>query len=150
MTIQIWVRYYELFIIIYYSTNYSVLLSVLSDEDPEPARPGVHEESCVSSAGGVLRSGDSWKHNACSSCVCRDGIVRCFSQQCPLAACRVPVLRKGQCCPQCMLGTCVCTDPAGIYHERERITIAQSRQKMLHLIIRINNLLKFFLLEFNV
>ncbi|KAK2879228.1 hypothetical protein Q8A67_020019 [Cirrhinus molitorella] len=60
-------------------------------------------QSCVSSAGRILQEGDSWKPNACSSCVCRNGSVRCFSQQCPKAKCRVPVLRKGQCCPQCML-----------------------------------------------
>ncbi|XP_016144905.1 cysteine-rich motor neuron 1 protein-like [Sinocyclocheilus grahami] len=74
-------------------------------DDLEPPRPvnSSLQELCVSSAGEILRSGDSWKPNACSSCVCRDGNVRCFSQQCPLADCRVPVLRKGQCCPQCML-----------------------------------------------
>ncbi len=90
--------------------NALIIVCLLSEEDLEPPRPGLHQEFCVSSAGGILRSGDSWKPNACSSCVCRDGSVRCFSQQCPVADCRVPVLRKGQCCPQCMLGTCVCTD----------------------------------------
>ncbi|XP_042599024.1 cysteine-rich motor neuron 1 protein-like [Cyprinus carpio] len=71
--------------------------------EPPRAVNSSHQEFCVSSAGEILRSGDSWKPNACSSCVCRDGKIRCFSQQCPLADCRVPVLRKGQCCPQCML-----------------------------------------------
>uniref|UniRef100_A0A9J8BIA6 Cysteine-rich motor neuron 1 protein n=1 Tax=Cyprinus carpio carpio TaxID=630221 RepID=A0A9J8BIA6_CYPCA len=69
------------------------------EDKPEPLRP----EFCVSSSGEILQAGDSWKPNACSSCVCRNGSVRCFSQQCPAADCRVPVLRKGQCCPQCML-----------------------------------------------
>ncbi|XP_043088267.1 cysteine-rich motor neuron 1 protein-like isoform X2 [Puntigrus tetrazona] len=76
-----------------------------SEEDLESLNPfnSSLQESCESSSGEILRSGDSWKPNACSSCVCLSGSVRCFSQQCPLAACRVPVLRKGQCCPQCML-----------------------------------------------
>uniref|UniRef100_A0A8C1M845 VWFC domain-containing protein n=1 Tax=Cyprinus carpio TaxID=7962 RepID=A0A8C1M845_CYPCA len=70
--------------------------------EPPRAVNSSHQEFCVSSAGEILRSGDSWKPNACSSCVCRDGKIRCFSQQCPLADCRVPVLRKGQCCPFCL------------------------------------------------
>ncbi|XP_073683597.1 cysteine-rich motor neuron 1 protein-like [Garra rufa] len=72
-------------------------------EDKQRPVNGSRQESCVSSAGEILRDGDSWKPNACSSCVCRNGSVRCFSQQCPAADCRIPVLRKGQCCPQCML-----------------------------------------------
>ncbi|XP_016111458.1 cysteine-rich motor neuron 1 protein-like [Sinocyclocheilus grahami] len=72
---------------------------VCPEDKLEPLRP----EFCVSSSGEILQAGDSWKPNACSSCVCRNGSVQCFSQQCPAADCRVPVLRKGQCCPQCML-----------------------------------------------
>uniref|UniRef100_A0A4W6DVL0 VWFC domain-containing protein n=1 Tax=Lates calcarifer TaxID=8187 RepID=A0A4W6DVL0_LATCA len=47
----------------------------------------------------------SWKANACTSCTCNNGTIQCFSQRCPAANCRVPVLRKGQCCPHC-LGKC--------------------------------------------
>ncbi|XP_016329661.1 cysteine-rich motor neuron 1 protein-like isoform X2 [Sinocyclocheilus anshuiensis] len=70
---------------------------------PEDKLETLRPEFCVSSSGEILQAGDSWKPNACSSCVCRNGSVQCFSQQCPAADCRVPVLRKGQCCPQCML-----------------------------------------------
>ncbi|KAI4902048.1 hypothetical protein NFI96_033099 [Prochilodus magdalenae] len=59
-------------------------------------------EYCISSDGDVLLAGDSWKPNACTSCICNNGTVQCFSQRCPTANCRVPVLRKGQCCPHCL------------------------------------------------
>uniref|UniRef100_A0A3Q3JSW6 Cysteine-rich motor neuron 1 protein n=1 Tax=Monopterus albus TaxID=43700 RepID=A0A3Q3JSW6_MONAL len=52
--------------------------------------------------GDVLLAGDSWKANACTSCTCNNGTIHCFSQRCPAANCRVPVLRKGQCCPHCL------------------------------------------------
>ncbi|XP_067223297.1 cysteine-rich motor neuron 1 protein-like [Chanodichthys erythropterus] len=78
--------------------------SVCPEDKLEPLLPvnSSRQEYCVSSNGEILLAGDSWKSNACTSCTCRDGSVRCFSQQCPAAGCRVPVLRKGQCCPQCL------------------------------------------------
>ncbi|XP_073784068.1 cysteine-rich motor neuron 1 protein-like isoform X2 [Danio rerio] len=63
---------------------------------------GGQQDFCVSSSGEVLRAGDSWKENPCTSCTCRNASVQCFSQRCPSVHCRVPVLRKGQCCPQCL------------------------------------------------
>ncbi|KAF7704209.1 cysteine-rich motor neuron 1 protein-like isoform X1 [Silurus meridionalis] len=59
-------------------------------------------EYCISSDGDILLAGDSWKPNACTSCICNNGTIQCFSQRCPAAKCKVPVLRKGQCCPQCL------------------------------------------------
>ncbi|XP_055719046.1 cysteine-rich motor neuron 1 protein-like isoform X1 [Salvelinus fontinalis] len=60
------------------------------------------QEYCISSEGDVLLAGDTWKANACTSCTCNNGTIQCFSQRCPPANCRVPVLRKGQCCPHCL------------------------------------------------
>uniref|UniRef100_A0A1A7Y0S3 Cysteine rich transmembrane BMP regulator 1 (Chordin like) n=1 Tax=Iconisemion striatum TaxID=60296 RepID=A0A1A7Y0S3_9TELE len=60
------------------------------------------QQYCITSKGEVLIAGDSWKANACTSCTCNNGTVQCFSQRCPAANCRVPVLRKGQCCPHCL------------------------------------------------
>ncbi|XP_069773514.1 cysteine-rich motor neuron 1 protein-like isoform X2 [Narcine bancroftii] len=57
---------------------------------------------CMSSDGNILLVGESWKPNACTSCMCGDGAIQCFSQTCPAATCRLPVLRKGQCCPYCL------------------------------------------------
>lgn len=60
------------------------------------------QEYCITNDGDVLLAGDSWKANACTSCACNNGTIQCFSQSCPAASCRVPVLRKGQCCPHCL------------------------------------------------
>ncbi|KAK7904977.1 hypothetical protein WMY93_017584 [Mugilogobius chulae] len=60
------------------------------------------QEYCITSDGDVLLAGDSWRANACTSCTCNNGTIECFSQRCPAASCRVPVLRKGQCCPHCL------------------------------------------------
>ncbi|RXM95685.1 Cysteine-rich motor neuron 1 protein, partial [Acipenser ruthenus] len=62
-------------------------------------------EYCISSEGEILLAGESWKANPCTSCTCSNGTIQCFSQSCPPAFCRVPVLRKGQCCPYCLDGT---------------------------------------------
>lgn len=71
------------------------------------------QEYCITNDGDVLLAGDSWKANACTSCTCNNGTIQCFSQSCPAASCRVPVLRKGQCCPHC-LGERLCWGPAGL------------------------------------
>ncbi|MBN3290083.1 CRIM1 protein, partial [Polypterus senegalus] len=60
------------------------------------------QEFCVSTNGEISLAGESWKENPCTSCICNKGTIRCFSQGCPQAFCRIPVLRKGQCCPQCL------------------------------------------------
>ncbi|XP_060789927.1 cysteine-rich motor neuron 1 protein-like isoform X3 [Neoarius graeffei] len=60
------------------------------------------QEYCISRDGDILLAGDSWKPNACTSCICNNGTIQCFSQRCLAAKCKVPVLRKGQCCPQCL------------------------------------------------
>lgn len=67
------------------------------------------QEFCITAEGDMLQAGDSWKANACTSCTCNNGTIQCFSQRCPAASCRVPVLLKGQCCPHCLgtfLGGC--------------------------------------------
>uniref|UniRef100_A0A3P9ICL6 Cysteine-rich motor neuron 1 protein n=1 Tax=Oryzias latipes TaxID=8090 RepID=A0A3P9ICL6_ORYLA len=60
------------------------------------------QQYCLTVEGEVLLAGDSWRTNACTSCTCNNGTIQCFSQRCPAANCRVPVLRKGQCCPHCL------------------------------------------------
>lgn len=82
--------------------------SVPADETQSPLLPvnSSQQEYCITNDGEVLLVGDSWKANACTSCTCNNGTIQCFSQSCPPANCRVPVLRKGQCCPHC-LGECL-------------------------------------------
>lgn len=60
------------------------------------------QQYCITIEGDVLLAGDSWRANACTSCACNNGTIQCFSQRCPAVNCRVPVLRKGQCCPHCL------------------------------------------------
>ncbi|CAB1331095.1 unnamed protein product, partial [Coregonus sp. 'balchen'] len=59
---------------------------------------------CRNEEGDIFLAAESWKPNTCSSCVCLDGQISCFSESCPPVGCARPVLRKGQCCPYC-LGT---------------------------------------------
>uniref|UniRef100_H2UFE2 Cysteine-rich motor neuron 1 protein n=1 Tax=Takifugu rubripes TaxID=31033 RepID=H2UFE2_TAKRU len=74
------------------------------DETQSPLLPvnSSQQEYCITNDGDVLLAGDSWRANACTSCTCNNGTIQCFSQSCPAASCRVPVLRKGQCCPHCL------------------------------------------------
>ncbi|XP_015206403.1 cysteine-rich motor neuron 1 protein-like isoform X1 [Lepisosteus oculatus] len=77
---------------------------ICPDDQLKPLLPVNNSQSefCTSSEGELLLSGFSWKDNPCTSCTCNNGTIQCFSQQCPPANCRVPVLRKGQCCPYCL------------------------------------------------
>lgn len=87
--------------------NKDTCCHVCPEDKLKPLLPvnGSQQEYCISSEGDVLLAGDSWKANACTSCTCRNGSIQCFSQRCPPAHCRVPVLRKGQCCPHCLEAT---------------------------------------------
>ncbi|XP_052001418.1 cysteine-rich motor neuron 1 protein-like isoform X1 [Xyrauchen texanus] len=90
------------------------------------------QEYCISTNGEILLAGDSWKSNACTSCTCRNGTVECFSQHCPPASCRVPVLRKGQCCPHCLEVTTisvpiVLSTAATKHNVKSTATVTESR-----------------------
>lgn len=96
-----------------------VLVCATTDETQNPLLPvnNSQQEYCITNDGDVLLAGDSWKANACTSCTCNNGTIQCFSQRCPAANCRVPVLRKGQCCPHCLgeyvsVKTCLPLDKA--------------------------------------
>uniref|UniRef100_A0A3Q3W229 Cysteine-rich motor neuron 1 protein n=1 Tax=Mola mola TaxID=94237 RepID=A0A3Q3W229_MOLML len=84
--------------------NKDTCCHVCPDETLSPLLPvnNSQQEYCITNDGDVLQAGDSWKANACTSCTCNNGTIQCFSQRCPAANCRVPVLRKGQCCPHCL------------------------------------------------
>ncbi|XP_038047472.1 cysteine-rich motor neuron 1 protein-like [Patiria miniata] len=66
---------------------------------PDDVRP---PSSCQMASGVFFESDASWKEDDCTSCTCQDGEVTCYSQVCTPVECRVPVLKKGQCCPVCM------------------------------------------------
>ncbi|KAL0170425.1 hypothetical protein M9458_035021, partial [Cirrhinus mrigala] len=50
---------------------------------------------CRNEDGDIFLAAESWKPNVCSSCVCLDGAISCFSESCPPVNCARPVLRKG-------------------------------------------------------
>ncbi|XP_034078429.1 cysteine-rich motor neuron 1 protein isoform X2 [Gymnodraco acuticeps] len=87
--------------------NKDTCCHICEEETQSPLLPvnTNQQEYCITSDGDVLLAGDSWKANACTSCTCNNGTIQCFSQHCPAANCRVPVLRKGQCCPHCLEAT---------------------------------------------
>jgi len=57
-----------------------------------------HAKSCSAHH----QHGAVWMEDNCRSCVCVNGHVSCFTQQCPNVICSRPVLAKSQCCPMCL------------------------------------------------
>ncbi|XP_035279890.1 cysteine-rich motor neuron 1 protein isoform X1 [Anguilla anguilla] len=96
-----------------------------SEEPLTPQSPGNDSmpSYCRNEEGDIFLAAESWKPNTCSSCVCLDGKIRCFSESCPLVGCVRPVLRKGQCCPYCLEDTAaraVCHFNGKTYADEER------------------------------
>ncbi|ELK13868.1 Kielin/chordin-like protein [Pteropus alecto] len=55
--------------------------------------------------GREVASGEGWVVDACTSCSCVAGTVRCQSQRCPPISCgrdKAPALNPGSCCPHCL------------------------------------------------
>ncbi|XP_052661755.1 cysteine-rich motor neuron 1 protein isoform X1 [Harpia harpyja] len=79
---------------------------------------------CKNDEGDIFLTAESWKPNVCTSCICMDGVIRCYSESCPLVSCERPVLRKGQCCPYCIEDTVpkkvVCHFSGKTYADEER------------------------------
>ncbi|KAF5913082.1 hypothetical protein HPG69_009033 [Diceros bicornis minor] len=57
---------------------------------------------CKNDEGDIFLAAESWKPDVCTSCVCMDSVISCYSESCPSVSCERPVLRKGQCCPYCI------------------------------------------------
>ncbi|XP_047416876.1 kielin/chordin-like protein isoform X3 [Sciurus carolinensis] len=61
-------------------------------------------QSCVHQ-GRQVAVGEHWAVDACTSCSCVAGTVRCQSQRCPRLSCgqdEAPALSPGSCCPRCL------------------------------------------------
>ncbi|KAH0508324.1 Kielin/chordin-like protein [Microtus ochrogaster] len=61
-------------------------------------------QSCTHQ-GRQVASGEHWAVDACTSCSCLAGTVRCQSQRCSKLACgsdEAPALSPGSCCPRCL------------------------------------------------
>ena len=80
------------------------LLFIFPDAPLQPSTP--HNDSvpsyCKNSEGEIFLAAESWKPDVCTSCVCMNRVISCYSESCPSVSCERPVLRKGQCCPYCI------------------------------------------------
>ncbi|XP_075718930.1 cysteine-rich motor neuron 1 protein [Rhinoderma darwinii] len=96
------------------------------DESLLPSVPGNDSlpSYCKNDEGDIFLAAESWKPNVCTSCVCMDGMISCYSESCPPVTCERPVLRKGQCCPYCIEDTIpkkvVCHFNGKTYADEER------------------------------
>ncbi|XP_034284065.2 cysteine-rich motor neuron 1 protein isoform X2 [Pantherophis guttatus] len=95
----------------------------------EPVQPSLSTNKsmpsyCKNDDGDIFLTAESWKPNVCTSCICLDGGISCYSESCPPVSCEKPVLRKGQCCPYCIEDTAakkaVCHFNGKTYADEER------------------------------
>ncbi|XP_054979027.1 cysteine-rich motor neuron 1 protein [Sorex araneus] len=97
-----------------------------SDEPLQPPAPRNQSAPsyCRNEDGDIFLAAESWKPDVCTSCVCADGAISCYSESCPAVACERPVLRKGQCCPYCIEDAlprkAVCHFSGKLYADEER------------------------------
>ncbi|XP_059841600.1 cysteine-rich motor neuron 1 protein isoform X1 [Hypanus sabinus] len=96
------------------------------DEPLQPAAPSNRSRPsyCKNEEGDIFLEAESWKPNVCTSCICMEGSISCYSESCPAVTCPRPVLRKGQCCPYCIEETIpskvVCHFNEKTYADEER------------------------------
>ncbi|XP_045713823.1 extracellular matrix organizing protein FRAS1 isoform X4 [Phyllostomus hastatus] len=77
---------------------------------PGKCCPQCSSRSC-SAAGQVHEHGAQWKENACTTCICDRGEVRCHREACPPLRCEKgqrKAQHHGECCEQCVspVGSC--------------------------------------------
>ncbi|XP_063236838.1 cysteine-rich motor neuron 1 protein-like isoform X2 [Bacillus rossius redtenbacheri] len=71
---------------------------------------GQAPHGCVSSRGQILRSGDSWQEDPCTSCVCAGGRNKCQAYMCEVS-CDNPDYVPDECCPLCNSTSVVVVPP---------------------------------------
>ncbi|XP_030875381.1 extracellular matrix protein FRAS1, partial [Leptonychotes weddellii] len=77
---------------------------------PGKCCPQCSSRSC-SASGQVYEHGEQWSENACTTCICDEGEVRCHKQACPPLRCdkgQSRAQRHGECCEECVspVGSC--------------------------------------------
>ncbi|XP_064440740.1 extracellular matrix organizing protein FRAS1 isoform X1 [Mirounga angustirostris] len=77
---------------------------------PGKCCPQCSSRSC-SASGQVYEHGEQWNENACTTCICDKGEVRCHKQACPPLRCdkgQSRAQRHGECCEECVspVGSC--------------------------------------------
>uniref|UniRef100_A0A8W7P356 BMP-binding endothelial regulator protein n=1 Tax=Anopheles coluzzii TaxID=1518534 RepID=A0A8W7P356_ANOCL len=95
-----------------------ILECALEDQQREPGEccpscpmPAEFRSTCAA-AGKVYQNNETWSLNACTSCECRAGEVRCANIQCPKKKCgpnETLLSVSGECCPRCVESPAVCT-----------------------------------------
>ncbi|XP_070468854.1 extracellular matrix organizing protein FRAS1 isoform X1 [Equus przewalskii] len=78
---------------------------------PGKCCPQCSSRSC-SAPGRVYEHGEQWSENACTTCICHQGEVRCHRQSCPPLRCKKGqkrAQRPWQCCEECVspAGSCL-------------------------------------------
>ena len=57
---------------------------------------------CTGDNGKHHDEGDTWQRDACTTCMCRDGVQLCSAIACAIVTCSNPIEIPGQCCPVCL------------------------------------------------
>ncbi|KAM7021681.1 LOW QUALITY PROTEIN: extracellular matrix organizing protein FRAS1 [Passerculus sandwichensis] len=95
-----------------------------SQEEVMVLPPGKCCPECVpkpcSVSGRTFQHGEQWQENACITCVCQRGEVRCLRETCGSVTCeegQSKVQRPGKCCEECVSSKGSCLDGGTIrYH----------------------------------
>ncbi|KAK2489712.1 hypothetical protein MC885_008048, partial [Smutsia gigantea] len=77
--------------------------------------------SC-SASGRVYEHGEQWSENACTTCICDQGEVRCHKQACPPLRCKKGqrrAQRHGECCEECMPSAGSCSHGGTVRYQDE-------------------------------
>nr|XP_010967704.1 extracellular matrix organizing protein FRAS1 [Camelus bactrianus] len=90
---------------------------------PGKCCPQCSSRSCAA-AGRVYEHGEQWSENACTTCICDQGEVRCHRQTCPPLRCEKGqrrVRRHGQCCEACVSPAGSCSHGGGIVRYQDEM-----------------------------
>ncbi|KAM5339144.1 extracellular matrix organizing protein FRAS1 [Glossophaga mutica] len=88
---------------------------------PGKCCPQCSSRSC-SAAGQVYEHGAQWKENACTTCICDRGEVRCHREVCPPLRCEKgqrKAQRHGECCEQCVSPSGSCSHDGIVRYQGE-------------------------------
>ncbi|KAG3276368.1 Fraser extracellular matrix complex subunit 1 [Ictidomys tridecemlineatus] len=89
--------------------------------DPGNCCPQCSAQSC-SVAGQVHKHGEQWTEDACTTCTCDQGEIRCHTQACPPLRCEKGQSRArhhGQCCEECVSPFGSCTSNGIVRYQDE-------------------------------
>ncbi|XP_057358347.1 extracellular matrix organizing protein FRAS1 isoform X1 [Manis pentadactyla] len=88
---------------------------------PGKCCPQCSSGSC-SASGLVYEHGEQWSENACTTCICDQGEVRCHKQACPPLRCKKGqrrAQRHGECCEECVPSAGSCSHGGTVRYQDE-------------------------------